>query len=61
VSANLALQTELIKDNVFYGCTSNTNVTALTTTTLDPQFANAPVDLTPTNTALRVIGGVGAL
>jgi len=29
--------------------------------TLDPQFANAPVDLTPTNIALRLIGGVGAL
>lgn len=48
--------------NNFYGNTSNCNVPISTTnTTLDPQFANAPVDLTPTNTALRVIGGVGAL
>jgi len=48
--------------NNFYGNTSNCNVTLnASNTTLDPQFANAPVDLTPTNTALRVIGGVGAL
>lgn len=46
----------------FYGNNSNSNepLSSLDTT-IDPQFANAPVDLTPTNTALRIIGGVGAL
>ncbi len=48
--------------NCFYGNTNNSNIPLpASTLTVDPQFANAPVDLTPTNTALRTIGGVGAL
>lgn len=32
-----------------------------TDTEIDPQFESAPSNLTPTNTALRYLGGVGAL
>ena len=48
--------------NNFYGCTSNSNISiGSRNLTLNPNYANAPVDLTPTNTSLRFLGGVGAL
>lgn len=47
--------------NNYYGNTTAANF-ALSSDdmTIDPQFANAPTDLTPTNTALRILGGVGS-
>lgn len=51
-----------LAENDFYGCTNNSNITlASSNLTLDPTFVNAPTDLTPTNTSLRILGGVGAL
>lgn len=47
--------------NNFYGCTNNSNLTiSALDTTNDPQYVNAPVDLTPTNTALRYLSGIGS-
>lgn len=48
--------------NNIYGCTLSSNV-ALSTLALaiDPQFVNAPTDLTPTNTGLRILAGIGSL
>lgn len=48
--------------NNFYGNTNNSNyaLSALDTT-IDPQYVNAPTDLTPTNTALRYLAGIGSL
>jgi hypothetical protein len=48
--------------NNIYGCTTATNISGSAhDLAIDPTYANAPTDLTPTNTALRFIGGVGAL
>ena len=49
--------------NNFWGNTSGASNLALgpTDTQLDPQFESAPSNLTPTNLALRYLGGVGAL
>ncbi len=50
-----------VRRNNFHGCTSNSNVAlSALDTTLDPQYVNAPDDLTPTNTSLRYLSGVGA-
>lgn len=48
--------------NNFHGNTTNSNyaLSALDTT-IDPQYVNAPTDLTPQNTALRYLSGVGSL
>jgi len=62
-SANAADPAVRIAGNNFYGNTlgaSNMPLSPLDTE-LDPQFANAPTDLTPTNLLLRYLGGVGAL
>ena len=49
-----------VSGNNYSGCTNNSNLAlSPADSTLDPQFANAPDDLTPTNTALRYIDGVG--
>jgi hypothetical protein len=50
-----------LSGNNFYGNTTNSNIALGSgNTTLDPQFVNAPTDLTPTNTALRYLSGVGS-
>jgi len=50
-----------VAHNNFYGNTNNCNVAIPSTNgEIDPQYANAPSDLTPTNTALRVLAGIGA-
>lgn len=47
--------------NVFYDCTNNSNLAlSADDLTVNPLYANAPDDLTPTNTALRYLSGVGA-
>lgn len=49
-----------VSGNNFSGCTTNCNISLMPSdTTLDPQYVNAPTDLTPTNTALRYLDGVG--
>lgn len=53
---------EIIKRNNIYNCANPSNVTLPSSNTaLDPQFVNAPSDLTPTNTGLRYLDGIGAL
>lgn len=47
--------------NNFHGNTANSNVSlSPLDSTVDPQYVNAPTDLTPQNTALRYLSGVGA-
>lgn len=47
--------------NNFHGNTTNSNVSlSPLDSTVDPQYVNAPTDLTPQNTALRYLSGVGA-
>lgn len=48
--------------NNIYGCTTAVNISgSAQDLALNPTYANAPTDLTPTNTSLRFLGGVGAL
>lgn len=48
--------------NNFYGNAANSNYAlSAIDTTIDPQYVNAPTDLTPQNTALRYLSGVGSL
>ena len=61
-SAAMLQSAARIARNNLYGNTNNSNLVLQgSNTTIDPQYANAPVDLTPTNMALRSIGGVGSL
>lgn len=62
-SANSADSMIRVTGNNFWGNTLGASNLALrsTDTELDPQFENAPSNLTPTNLALRYLGGVGAL
>lgn len=47
--------------NNFHGNTTNSNVSlSPLDSTVNPQYVNAPTDLTPQNTALRYLSGVGA-
>lgn len=63
LSANSADSEIRVTANNLWGNTSGASNLALgpTDTELDPQFENAPSNLTPTNLALRYLGGVGAL
>lgn len=50
-----------LSGNNFHGNTTNSNVSlSPLDSTVDPQYVNAPTDLTPQNTALRYLSGVGA-
>lgn len=62
-SASSAESMIRVTGNNFWGNTLGASNLALgsTDTELDPQFENAPSNLTPTNLALRYLGGVGAL
>lgn len=61
--ANSADSEIRVAANNFWGNTSGASNLVLcpTDTELDPQFESAPSNLTPTNLALRYLGGVGAL
>lgn len=63
LSANSGDSEIRVTANNFWGNTSGASNLALgpTDTELDPQFESAPSNLTPTNLALRYLGGVGAL
>lgn len=51
-----------VAKNNFFGNSSNSNYSlSALDTTIDPQYVNAPTDLTPTNTALRYLAGIGSL
>ena len=60
-AAASALDGQRFLGNNYHGNTDNSNYALdATETTLDPQYVNAPLDLTPTNLALRRLAGVGA-